>query len=165
MNKIIKTTIAMTAAASLFTGCGVEDELKDASTSGSSTSTTTSDSSSSFDTFNITKTALGFNINWVKRYEGYSEIIYKEVGTDDARGDGYPFTNNATGSYTLTCEKNSEVTQSVGYRCTRSDITATSSVTLKKDVQYEWLVSYGIEHDHSDPEVYMEYVADTLTIE
>lgn len=155
---IIKSIIAMAAAAALFTGCSLEDGLKDASG-------TTGGRSSDLDTFNITKTTLGFKIDWVKRYGGYSEIIYQKVGTDNARGDGYPFTNNATGTYSLTCEKSSEDADRVGYRCTRPDITAISSVTLKKGVQYEWLVGYGTEHEHSDPEVYMEYVADTLAIE
>lgn len=158
MNTIIKTTMALVVTTALFTGCSLEDGLEDIGNASSS-------SSSKSDTFSITKTTLGFNIDWVKKSEGYSEIIYREVGTNNLRGDGYPFTNNYGGSYTLTCEKSSEESDKVGYRCTRSDITLTSSVNLKKGIEYEWLVSYGVDHEHSNPEVYMEYVGDTLTIE
>ncbi len=175
MKNILKTTTAITLAAMLLTGCGEEDFIKPANTVSSfdasdylSDSVDTSGSTSTQsgqDSFNISKAPNGFKISWNKSYEGYAEIIYQKVGTDRTRGDGYPFTNNATGSYTLTCEKTSDETDSVRYSCSRSDITLTSNVTLQKGVQYEWLVSYGFDHEHSEPTVTMEYVSDTLTIE
>jgi len=175
MKNIFKTTTAITLAAMLLTGCGEEDFIKPAKTGTSldssgviSDSVDTGGSTSTQggqDSFNISKTSDGFKINWNKGYEGYSEIIYQKVGTDRTRGDGYPFTNNATGSYTLTCVKVGDETDSVRYSCSRSDITLTSSVTLQKGVQYEWLSSYGFEHEHSEPTATMEYVSDTLTIE
>ena len=161
MNKILKTTMAMTVAAALFTGCSVEDAMTDTG----STSNGGSGGTSGQDTFSITKTSSGFDIDWSKGYQGYSEIVYREVGTSDPRGNGYPFTNNATGSYHMTCVKSREDTQRVSYECARSDLTLTSSVTLKKGVEYEWFASYGTDHEAGEPEVYMEYVSDTLTIE
>jgi hypothetical protein len=167
MNTILKTTLAMTAATLLFTGCTGEDIASDISNAGSSTQTGggSNRSNSGSDTFTITKTALGFNIDWVKKYEGYSEVIYREVGSDKPRGDGYPLTHNYTGTYRTTCEKYSEDDTKVWYGCERDDVTYGSSVVLKKGVQYEWMSSYGVAHDLAEAEVHMEYVGDTLTIE
>ena len=133
MNTILKTTLALAAATALFTGCSIEDAASDiSSASDSSQSDDRSSTNSGLDTFTITKTALGFNIDWVKKYEGYSEVIYREVGLDKLRGNGYPLTHNYTGTYKATCEKHSEDATEVVYGCERDDVTYGSTVRLKK---------------------------------
>jgi len=156
MNTVLKSALALTLASALFTGCGVEDAVTDigGATGGSGS-----------DTFSIAKSGDGFTINWSKEYSGYSEIIYMESGTTDPRGDGYPFTNNATGDYTMTCSLSGEDSRSVSYSCSRPDITLTSNVRLKKGVEYQWLVSYGTEHEHGDVEAIMEYTSAGLVIQ
>ncbi len=171
MNTILKTTLALAAATALFTGCSIEDAASDISSSAdnsqSSGGSSTNDEATNrgLDTFTITKTALGFNIDWVKKYEGYSEVIYREVGTDKLRGNGHPLTHNYNGTYRATCEKHSEDNTEVVYGCERDDASYGSTVRLKKGVQYEWISSYGVEHDLAEAEMYMEYVGGTLTIE
>ena len=140
----------------LLTGCNVEDVIADTGTDGGS--------GSSRDDITLTKTANGFTINWTKNYSGYSEVIYTD-GTRGDRGNGYPFTNNATGSYTMTCVQKTGYAPDASYQCTRPDITTTSSVNLKEGVEYQWLVSYGTEHEHGEVEALMSYVGGTLTIE
>ncbi len=151
--------MAMAVAAALMTGCSVEDAVSDIS-SGS----VGGGSGSGNDSFTIQKQGSDFVINWNKNYNGYSEIIYTD-GSTGARGNGYPFTNNATGNYTLTCSLFGENNRKVYYHCVRPDITATSRVTLEKGVEYQWLVSYGTEHEHGETEAVMEYVGGTLSIQ
>ncbi len=171
MNTIFTTTLAIAVSTALLTGCtgtDVADDVASAarsSQSGGGSSSETGTSNSGQDSFTITKTALGFNIDWVKRYEGYSEVIYREVGLDKLRGNGYPLTHNYTGTYRATCEMYNETDTEVFYGCERDDVTYGSTVKLKKGVQYEWIASQGIEHDLAEAEIYMEYVGDTLTIE
>ena len=167
MNTILKITLALAAATALFTGCTAEDLASDisSSTDSSQSGGGSSTNNNGLDTFTITKTALGFNIDWVKKYEGYSEVIYREVGTDNLRGNGHPLTHNYTGTYRATCEKYSEDATEVAYGCERDDVTYGSTVRLKKGVQYEWISSYGTEHDLAEADIHMEYVGDTLTIE
>jgi len=170
MNTILKTTWAMAAATVLFTGCSVEDTATSLGDSvsdntGGGSNGTGSATDSGLDTFTITKTALGFTIDWVKNSEGYSEVIYREVGSDDLRGNGYPLTHNSTGSYRTTCEKYSDDGTRVWYGCERDDVTYASKVIMEKGVEYEWMSSYGTEHELAEAEVHMEYVGDTLTIE
>jgi hypothetical protein len=164
MNTILKTTLAMAAATLLFTGCTGEDIASDISSS-MQTGGGSNTSNSGSDTFTITKTTLGFTIDWVKKYKGYSEVIYREVGSDELRGNGHPLTHNYTGTYRATCEKYNEDDTRVWYACGRDDVTYGSRVILKKGVQYEWMSSYGVGHDLAEAEIYMEYVGDTLTIE
>jgi hypothetical protein len=164
MNTILKTTLAMAAATLLFTGCTGEDIVSDISNA-SSTDEQSNTTDSGLDTFSITKTELGFTIDWVKQYEGNSEVIYREVGSDELRGDGHPLTHNYTGTYRTTCEKYSEDDTRVWYACERDDVTYGSRVILKKGVQYEWMSSYGVAHDLAEAEMHMEYVGDVLTIE
>jgi len=164
MNTILKTTLAIAAVTVLFTGCSVEDAISEASTSERSTSSTSSSDSTASDNITFSKTGEGFLITWTKNYESYAEIIYTD-GTTGERGNGYPFTNNATGTYFLTCVQSSEDSSKVGYRCTRPDITATSSVILEKGVAYQWMGSYGFDHEHGEIEAIMEYTGGTLTIE
>ena len=156
MNTMIKTTLATAAMGLLFTGCSVEDAVTQA-TSGVG-------SGSGRDDITLSKTADGFMINWNKNYSGYSEVIYTDGSSGD-RGNGYPFTNNATGTYTMTCVERSSANSSVSYRCTRPDITATSSVTLEKGTEYQWLVSYGTDHEHGEVDATMEYSGGILIIE
>ena len=161
----------MAAATALFTGCTGGDVTDNAtstdssSQSGGESSSGAGTSDSGQDSFTITKTALGFNIDWVKRYEGYSEVIYREVGLDKPRGNGHPLTHNNTGTYRATCEKYSEDNSKVFYACERDDVSYGSTVNLTKGVQYEWIASQGLEHDLAEAEIHMEYVGGILTIE
>ena len=163
MNTLLKSALALTLASALFTGCSVEDALSDIdeSTSGYSGGT----SGNGRDSFTITKTSDGFTIHWSKGYSGYSEIIYKKSDTTNPRGDGYPFTNNATGDYTMNCVLSGEDTRTVGYRCSRPDISAISGVRLEKGVEYQWLVSYGTDHEQGEVEAIMEYTSAGLVIQ
>jgi len=164
MNTILKTTLAIAAATALFTGCSVEDAINEASASEGSTSSANTGSATGSDNITLSKTGEGFLITWTKNYESYAEIIYTD-GTTGKRGNGYPFTNNATGTFFLNCVQSSQDSNSVRYRCTRPDITATSSVNLKKGVQYQWMGSYGFDHEHGEVEAIMEYTGGMLTIE
>jgi len=163
MKTVVKTTLAMVAATAIFTGCSVEDAA-------TSMSDSVSDSGGSAgvgsDNITVSKTGEGFMITWTKKSSGYSEVIYT-YGTKGARGNGYPITNNATGTYFLNCtEKAGHSTDSyVGYNCSRPDLTLESSVRLKKGTQYQWLVSYGSDHTHGEVEATMEYSGDMLIID
>ena len=160
MKTVIKTTLAMAAAAMMMSGC---EALTDTSSEEFVYDSGTS-SSGALDTITIRPITDGFVIDWRKRYSGYSEVIYTD-GNAGARGNGYPFTNNATGDYTMTCTKSYEDSLKVGYICERPDITIRSGVTLEKGVEYQWLVSYGFDHDHGEPQAIMQYVGDTLIIQ
>lgn len=153
MSKIVKTTIATAIAAAIMTGCSLVDESIEYENMGGGT-----------DTISLTKQGSDFVISWDKSYVGYSEVIYTD-GTSGDRGNGYPFTNNATGNYTMTCVFSREDNAKAYYSCTRSDISATSSVTLVKGVEYQWLVSYGFEHQHGETQATMEYANGTLSIQ
>lgn len=168
MKTILQTTLAMTVAATLFTGCSVEDnlgELEDAASS-STVLEDTASSSAGNDTISIVTNSQGkgFSISWNKNYSGYAEVIYTDSSTKE-RGNGYPFTNNATGAYTLSCVMSDEDTSSVSYSCTRPDITLVSNVRLQKNVDYQWLVSYGTDHEHGEVQAVMQYAGDTLIID
>ena len=166
----LQTTLALTAGIFLLNGCGMQD-LTDEVTQGTSGydaagNGTYGGSGGGSDSFTITQTQDGFVIDWVKKEDGYGEIIY----TDDLskpRGNGYPFTNDYAGTYTLTCEFTGVSSDNtyVGYSCGRPDVTYGTSVKLKKGVQYQWLLSQGIDHEHGETEYVMEYSGNTLTIE
>jgi len=173
MKTILKTTMAMAAATLLMTGCDIEDHIKDSKLdndlglSTGDSSTVGGDSSSEVDTFTLTKTANGFSINWTKNYSGYSEIIYSDGDDTTLRGDGYPFTSNAKGSYSMVCVESysSDSDAYVSYRCERPDITYRSTVRMKKGVEYQWLVSYGTAHEHGETQAITQYVGGILSIQ
>jgi len=159
----------LAAASVVFAGCSAEDLATDiedtASSSYDSSGNGSTPTSSSEDSFTITKTAIGFDISWHKSYQGYSEIIYKDAANTKPRGNGYPFTNNATGDFTLSCEKRSEDDKEVGYGCLRPDVTYATTVKLVKGTQYQWLISYGTEHEHGEVAYTMEYSGGVLIVE
>ena len=161
--------MALAAVSVLFSGCSGEDIVGDVtdatSSSGTSGGGSGSSTSSGEDSFTIVKTADGFDINWHKGYEGYSEIIYKDASNTNPRGNGYPFTNNYTGDYTLSCLQGDDSRPEVVYYCTRPDVTYGTKVRLTQGTQYQWLVSYGTEHDHGEVEYTMEYSGGMLTVE
>lgn len=154
MRRILKTTIATVTAAVVMAGCSLVDESEEYVQIGGAT-----------DTILLAKQGNGFVINWSKNYSGYSEVVYTQSVATGERGDGYPFTNNVTGNYTLTCEFASENSTKAYYRCTRPDISAVSSVALEKGIEYQWLVNYGFEHRHGETQATMEYANGTLSIQ
>jgi len=168
MNTILKTTLTLAVASVVFAGCSAEDVAADIGAASSPYDTGSNGSTpenSDGDSFTITKTDVGFNIDWHKSYHGYAEIIYKDAANTKPRGNGYPFTNNATGDFTLSCEKLAEDEEEVAYGCNRPDLTYGTSVKLKIGTQYQWLISYGTEHEHGEVEYTMEYSGGTLIVE
>jgi len=165
MNNVVKKMIAIVVAATLFTGCGTEDLIKEASGIDTSGNSGSGAGSSGNDALTVSKTGEGFLVTWTKNSSGYSEVIYTD-GTRGARGNGYPLTSNSTGTFFLNCTEGSRSVESVAYTCQASNITGmTTSVNLAVDTPYEWLVSYGTEHEHGETEAIMEYTSGTLTIE
>ena len=161
--------MALAVASVLFSGCSGEDIVGDVAdntvSSGTSGGGSSSSTSSEIDSFTIVKTATGFDINWHKEYKGYSEIIYRDASNTKPRGNGYPFTNNYTGDYTLSCIQGDDSKPEVVYYCTRPDVTYGTKVRLTQGTQYQWLVSYGIEHEHGEVAYTMEYSEGMLIVE
>ena len=160
MKTVLKTILAMVVATVLFTGCTGEDMVS------SIENDTGGGGGVGSDNITVSKTGEGFMITWTKESSGYSEVIYTDGSTGD-RGNGYPITNNATGTYFLNCTESysSPSDAYVSYNCTRPDLTLESSVRLKKGTQYQWLVSYGSEHTYGEVEATMEYSGDMLIID
>ena len=84
----------MAVATALFTGCTGEDMVS------SIKSGTGGGAGVGSDNITVSKTGEGFMVTWTKKSSGYSEVIYTD-GTKGARGNGYPITDNATGTYFL----------------------------------------------------------------
>ncbi len=160
MKTILKTTMVLTIAATLFTGCSVEDMIEDTSEE----IYTGSGSSSHNDTLSVVKTGEGFLVMWTKRASSYGEVIYTDSLSKE-RGNGYPLTANATGTYTMPCTMGGADSQGANFSCNPSNVSNSKSVYLKSGVEYKWLVGYGFDHEHGEVEATMEFSNGVLTIE
>jgi len=165
MNNIVKTTMATVVAATLFTGCSlgeVGNELNKDVLDGNNDG----GNSSYNDTLSVSKTVDGFIVHWTKRASGYGEVIYTD-GTRGPRGNGYPLTSNSTGSFSLDCHENyNSSADRVSYNCEASNFSgADKHVILDVGTQYQWLVSYGTDHEYGEAEAIMEYNGGTLSIQ
>ena len=158
---ILKTTLALALAGTLFTGCSVIDDtvnglVEEAITDG--------DNSSHNDKLTVSKTSKGFLVTWTKTASDYGEVIFTD-GTTGARGNGYPLTSNTTGIFSLNCESVEETKTSIRYDCAASNVSDNQSVSFVSNTAYQWLVSYGIEHEHGEVEAVTEYSDGLLTVE
>jgi hypothetical protein len=91
-------------------------------------------------------------------------VIY----TDDlskTRGNGYPLTSNNSGDYTLTCNQTSADNTQISFSCKPSNVTYNNKVSFDAGVEYKWLVSEGINHEHQEVEFTMTYQDGELIIE
>jgi len=141
MKKTILTTTTILAMA-LFTGCGgggigdIDDVInQDVEVGADSLRVDPIDSNT------------GFLVTWTKNSGGYGEVIY----TDDLskpRGDGHPMTSNSSGIVLMSCKQNSIDYSGVHFRCKLTNVTYGYNITLKPNVEYKWLVSYGTDHQH-----------------
>lgn len=155
--KTLKTsTLAIAAAATLFTGCSVDDSTYSPDLGGGSSSQT--------DTLSVVKTGEGFLVMWSKKAGSYGEVIYTD-SLDKKRGVGYPLTANATGVYSMPCYEVTSATSGATYSCKPSNVSYRKTVSLKEGVSYKWLVSYGFGHEHGEVEATMQYSNGTLIIE
>lgn len=175
-NRMI-TTATLAAAVLLFSGCTGGTDIKESNyepirtadggeyvSPGSGLGTEMTDYSAASSALRIEKTAAGFTVTWKKENSGYSEVIYTDE-LDKERGNGYPLTSNTKGTFTMPCEMSSEDAYEVRYRCYPSNVTYSKRVKLQKGVEYYWLVSDGVEHQHGEVEASMQYVDGQLVIE
>lgn len=162
MNTIFRTTMALAVAATLFTGCSVED-LEDGENFANESST---DGSSYDDVISIAKTNKDFKVTWIKNNSGYGEVIYK-----GGSGDSYSrkaLTANGSGVITFDCEFSNEDNGEAVYSCQASNLAgdyAWKILHMKEGVQYEWYPTYGFDHEEGEVDATTEYSNDLLTVE
>ncbi|MEA3419145.1 MAG: hypothetical protein U9Q90_07060, partial [Campylobacterota bacterium] len=154
-------TLALALTGALFTGCSVIDDtvnglVEEAIAGGSD--------SSHNDKLTVSKTSEGFLVTWTKTASDYGEVIFTD-GTTGTRGNGYPLTSNTTGMFSLNCESVEETETGVRYDCAASNTSDNQSVSFVSDTAYQWLVSYGTEHEHGEVEAVTEYSNGLLTVE
>jgi hypothetical protein len=159
---ILKITMALVLAGTLFTGCSTEDlhdtavgainDIKDYKEENFTEESSTDD-------FSIEYKYGGFRILWTKLTDGPGELIY----TDGAEDTGIPMVADEKGQYILTCTPTPETQND--YDCTVSNNGTNQKITLITNVQYQWLISYGEDHIHGEVEAVTEYSDGVLTIE
>ncbi|MDD2451109.1 MAG: hypothetical protein PHU67_04265 [Sulfurovum sp.] len=144
MKILTQTTLVLAAASTLFTGCSLEEALVDESMEYDSGSGSTGS-----DKMTLSKTGEGFLVTWTKKSGTYGEVIY----TDDLnkeRGNGYPLTANADGTYMMPCTLVESDSEGARFSCAPSNVSNSKSVYLKTGVSYSWLVSTGFDHTHGE---------------
>ncbi len=152
----------MTVAATLFTGCSLEDAVNEENFSSESSQSSGGDSYD--DSLTVPKTNEGFLVMWTKRSGTYGEIIYTD-DLSEKRGNGYPLTANADGTFAMPCYLEDSNDDGAWYSCEPSNVTYEKRVYLKNGVSYSWLVSYGTEHEHGEVEAITQYSDGFLTVE
>ena len=145
MKKIILTTTTILAMA-LFSGCGGGGDLNSQIDDAINGDVEVGADSLRVDPIDNN---TGFLVSWTKNSRGYGEVIY----TDDLskpRGDGHPMTSNSTGIVLMSCKQNYIDYSGVHFRCKLTNVTYGYNITLKPNVEYKWLVSYGTDHQHGE---------------
>jgi hypothetical protein len=169
MKKTILTTSILAAGVLLLNGCTGGTDIKESNfvpiNSGyTGSSSTETDYTTESSAISIEKMAEGFVLTWKKPADGYSEVIYSD-DLNLARGRGYPLTANYAGNYSMPCEISHQDDYEMRLRCAPSNVSFTKGITLEKGVNYMWLVSDGISHEHGEVEATMLYNGESLIIE
>ncbi len=157
----------MAVTGTFFTGCSEADTMVNDLVNNLTTGEEITDgiSSPATDTLTISETDEGFLVNWVKKTSGYGEVIFTDEKTINIRGKGYPLTSNIEGDFSLDCTLGEESESGVQYECIASNKSNTQSLFFMNDTAYQWLVSYGTEHEHGEVEAVTEYSNGILTID
>ncbi len=116
------------------------------------------------DRLTVSKTPNGILVTWTKIASDYGEVIFTD-GTTGTRGNGYPLTSNTAGTFFLDCESVEETETNARYDCSASNVSDNESISFVSDTAYQWLVSYGTEHEHGEVEAVTEYSDGILTVE
>ena len=141
------TTTLLGATIFLFSGC---EDLVSA----------ISDTSSGHDSISVTQlNATTLQFSWEKKYSGYSEVLSRESGV--SRRTGYFMTQNAKGSYELTCSINDYSSDSVKLSCTNTGSgylsTFSSFPKMKFNTNYNIEISEGTSHDYRGASATIRY--------
>ncbi len=165
MKSILQTTLACVLAGTLFTGCSAVDDMINGFMDDLTEEEITEDIISSYnDKLTVSKTDDGFLVTWTKVSSDYGEVIFTD-GTTGVRGNGYPLTSNTEGVFFLDCQSVEETKINVRYDCSASNVSDNENISFVSDTAYQWLVSYGTEHEHGEVEAVTQYSDGYLTVE